>query len=750
MNIRGKGRRTLSVVATGILLAACSNNGSNTGSGETRKEVNPPIATLNPGLVADLGPYKTYGRQKLEELIARKEVLAKDSPALKTYLKKLPTRVQRAEALADNTKPVAGLTDPQKDKGSLILAFPVKLLGEQNLFGGVAIKVGDKTDENLGMLKLMELTPLHVRPVVSALDTDNPQLSLIGCASNCSERSKAENQLNIPVVGVDTENGTLLVDLSALGQKLNLISITDPEGTETELKPKSSYTTVLDYSAATLVFDVESDMIPVASDPSDPGAPVTKFTFRWYLKPASGFDPAFEVRDPVAAVGFFKTERAAKTRITRWGVTGTEEDTVHYFIKNVPEAHKAAFAAALEDWNTKLMPTFGRKVVSYEFLDANDPRTEYVNAGDVRFSVIEWDLNNKAPYGGFGPSIANQHTGEIFAANTLIQGPSVIDIYTKWFKVSGVVQALRAEGKNAEAAQVLAQFTKESANVNKIGKATVKMGDLSMKIGSTLPPLRDPMLQRGDFDLVPENETFESYMSGYFTEMVAHEVGHNLGLRHNFRGNLADDGSRKVGTTSRSVMEYLPRRFRYLDRISAYDQMAMAYGYVGTTPDHADWFCTDENVVNPMNVTKASPECSRDDATNDPFSYFSMRMGEAVGYLINRGSPDAPTWNVMDMQREVGQSMMGLAFYGAAAGNGSLVTNFAKEGRPTEAVAVRAYALAELKSHLCDPTLADELAKKSSDEARFAVQQNMETLRGAVARTLSYFGLYSPDELACE
>jgi len=743
---RGTLTKSLAILM-GLAIAGCSQGNQ---GGESKVQVNPPIATGgNPQIEVDVGPYKTYGRQKLKDLTTSGAIFERGSAELKEYLKKLPARNLRAEKLADNGRSAPLLPDPERDKGSLILAFPAKLLGEQFLFGGVATRVSDKNDESLGMLKLLELAPLHVRPMVTGIDTDSPQLSLMGCVERCTERSRAENQLNIPVIGLDPVAGNLLVDLSALGQKLNLISIFDPEGQETKLKPRTSYTSLLDYSAATLVFDVQSDMVPVESDIKDPSAPVTQFTFRWYLKPASGFNPAFEQRDPVKEVGFFTTDRAAKPRIARWALTGTEQDTIHYFIKNVPEAYQEAFRAALDSWNRNATEALGRALFSYEFVDANDPKQQYVQAGDVRFNVIEWDLNNKAPYGGFGPSIANQYTGEIFSANTLIQGPTIIRLYSAWFKVSQEVRMLQANGEMAKAGAVLAEFQKEASRSNRIGKAKVMFGRHELKIGAILPPLRDPLMQRGDFDLTPEGETFESYMKGYFTEMVSHEVGHNLGLRHNFRGNLGDDGSRKEGSTSRSVMEYLGRNYRYINRISAYDVMAMKYGYAGVQPTQSSWYCTDEDVVTPMNIVFASPECSRDDATSDPFGFFDARLSQAVNYLINRGSTQAPTWSVGDMQREVGQAIMGLTYYGATGDRIQSWTNFAKEGRPTDPAQVRDYVLTVLKSHLCDPSFAEEIAKKETPDAQSKTAQNIATLQNAARQTLGFYGLYSPEELAC-
>ncbi len=745
----------LALLAIAGLTVGCSKN---SGDGTTSKEVAPPaVRAGDPNVQVKVGPYMGVGAKKVADQIRNGEAFAAGSAQFRKLKNILSKSLQRSEVLddhSDHQSDSQGSALPQgqntqADQTNLILAFPIKLLGEQFLFGGVATKVSNKTDENLGQLKLLELSPLHVRPILTGVDTPTPQLTLMGCIEGCSERSVAEAQLNIPVVGVDTANSYLLVNLSAIGQELNLISIFDPEGQETELKPRASYTSMLDYSAATLVFDVDGDMIPVDADPADPTAPVTKFTFRWFLKPSSGFDPAFEVRDPVSTVGFFTTERSAKTRITRWNVTGNVEDTVHYFIKNVPDAYKGPFKDALDQWNEKMRPVFGRDFISYEFVDVGDPRHEYIQAGDIRYSVIEWDIDNKAPYGGFGPSIAHQFSGEIFSANVLIQGPTILNLYRDWFKVVGQAEALRAQGLTQAADALILKFRRESEAKSKVGKAKVRMGRHNLKIGSLLPPLQDALIQRNDFDQLPENENFDSYMKGYFTEMVEHEVGHNLGLRHNFHGNLGDDNSNLVGTTSRSVMEYLPRRYRYNDRISAYDVMAMSYGYSGVTPDHGDWFCTDENVSTPNNMSVASAECSRDDATSDPFSYFDNRMAQAVNYLINRGSPQAPVWQVGDMPREIGQSVLGLALYAGGADNSGAWTNFSREGRPTTPDEIREFVLTTIKSHLCDPSLESEINAKESDEGKLLTRANVNMLRTSVAQALSSYGIFTRQQVAC-
>jgi hypothetical protein len=276
---------------------------------------------------------------------------------------------------------------------SLILGLPVGLIGEQSIFGGVITKVTDKTNESLGTLKLTDLTPIHVRPMIAA-DEDNLYLALVGCVSECSEESEQNALIYIPIVKVSDDSKVVYVDLTTLGKGLDLIKMLDPSGGYTKLRSVGSSTTTVDYSLSTLVFDIVSKMVPVETKDEDVAtAPKTEFTVRWYLKLNSAFNPAFTARNATEGVGYFKTERSKESKITRFSTTDFGK-SVKYYIKNVPEQYKPVFAKAFDNWNEEFTKIIGRDLLSYEFVDATDPRAKELVAGDIRYNIMEWDLDN--------------------------------------------------------------------------------------------------------------------------------------------------------------------------------------------------------------------------------------------------------------------------------------------------------------------------------------------------------------------
>lgn len=742
-----------SVIALSAISSSCVDLGQALHMTKEKKNSNRVTNTKDANqIVSDNGiQLQVLSETQLKQAALNKSILSITNPETLKILSDLP-QGQAAEKINKEKKELIAQEE------SLLVGFPIGLVGEQNVFGGVITKVTDKGNESLGTLKLTDLSPIHVRSVISRMEDGKPALTLVGCFSNCSEDSDVGGLINFPIVGLNQEDGMLILDLSAIGKELDLITMLDPSGEYTKLKAVSADATTVEFDMKTLIFDVKTRMIPVTADPNDTSIATTDFTVRWYMKLGSGFNPAFKSREATNGVGFFKTERSANSKITRFSTTtnGISATPVKYFIKNVPQEFKKTFANAMDSWNKEFKEIIGKELLSYEFIDANDPRADLLVPGDVRFNIIEWDLVNKASYGGLGPSIANQYTGETMSANVLIQGPTIVKLYTEWFGVSQKAQDLIAEGKTQEANQLIKNFevsvSKElESRSNKTFK--LKLGkNLEMNIHAQRTDLEDP-IKKGHFELVPEGMTYEKYMEGYMLEILAHEMGHNLGLRHNFKGNLgAIDGSKEAGSVSRSVMEYLGRPYRHLNTIGSYDRMAIAYGYRGEAPKHLNWFCTDEDQGSDLKTLAIkSPECTKSDATSDPFSFWEKRIDRVLDLVLERNSASAPVWKTEEVKSQLEEAITGLSAYALSAEltSGTWTNFFGKNNRPESASEVRGYVLERLKRKVCNPELKDIINSKESSEAQKLAQENLDELKKLVVSKTASLDLYTAQDLGC-
>ncbi len=742
----------ISVLALAVLVTACidvkigitptnsrnKSNYVNNKTGAVNQHIGDEKVKLHVLSQNELGLMKLDG--KIQDI---------NSINAKMLLKSVPHSSEAPKTSSENKLNSLKMSDE-----SLVLGFPKGLVGEQNIFGAVITKVTDKTSDTLGGLKLTDLSPLHVRTLIAA-DGDDLYLSLVGCASECDETSEQQSLIAIPIVNVSENMDTIYLDLSALGGSLDLIKMLDPQGNYTKLVSVSSAATTMDYSVSTLVFDIVSTMVPKGTT-DIANAPKTEFTVRWYLKLNSASNPAFISREATEGVGFFKTERSTISKITRFSTTDFGR-SVKYYIKNVPEQFKPVFAKAFDNWNIEFTKIIGRDLLSYEFIDATDARSEQIIAGDIRYNVMEWDLNNIAPYGGLGPSIANQFTGETLSANVLIQGPTIISLYTKWFALSQTASNLIAQGRTAEANKIVASFNKEAsaeiANRSKV-KFAVTLGGLNMNVHAQKVELEDPMI-KNHFEIVPAGVTFENYMTGYFTEMLEHELGHNLGLRHNFKGNLGAYETGEKGSVSRSIMEYLGRPYRHISAIGLYDKMAISYGYRGVAPKNLNWFCTDEDQgTDKISFAVKSPECTKSDATSDPFSFWEGRLNRVIDLIIDTKSASAPVWTTAEVNSQIDEAVTGLTAYAASAEKtASTWTNFFGKGeRPDkdDAAGIKEFVLGAIKKKICNPKLAELISAKESAEAIKTAQDNLNALKKAVEKKTLEVAVYSAEQLKCE
>lgn len=93
-----------------------------------------------------------------------------------------------------------------------------------------------------------------------------------------------------------------------------------------------------------------------------------------------------------------------------------------------------------------------------------------------------------------------------------------------------------------------------------------------------------------------------------FTHLVLHEIGHTLGLRHNFKGSFS--------LPATSVMEYVDIYEQpYRDTPGPYDEAAVRYLYGLSSALPSQPFCTDPD-------TSVDPSCNRYDTTANPLELF--------------------------------------------------------------------------------------------------------------------------------
>lgn len=160
----------------------------------------------------------------------------------------------------------------------------------------------------------------------------------------------------------------------------------------------------------------------------------------------------------------------------------------------------------------------------------------------------------------------------------------------------------------------------------------------------------------------------EWFVGPLLADLVAHEVGHTLGLRHNFKASslhtLAEINSDDVKgkkTFSASVMDYTPVNYRYdagnvqgdyaMIDIGPYDFWAIEYGYTFEEKDldkilkrctePALQYATDEDTTGP------DPLARRYDFSKDPLDFATEQMKLVKLYrerLLEKFVKDGDSW----------------------------------------------------------------------------------------------------------
>jgi len=316
------------------------------------------------------------------------------------------------------------------------------------------------------------------------------------------------------------------------------------------------------YSISTLP---ETDYVPRAADDRvgyfmtmhmdysqlDSYSPYVRYINRWHLKKKN---PDARISEPV-------------------------EPIVYWVENTVPREYRDAVAEGIEFWNQSYEKIgFRNAIIAKQMPDTAD-----WDPADVRYNTVRWMV---MPGGGYaaGPSHANPFTGQIYDADIRVSADFLrymfnnMEYFIKPVSFDGAVaqdenplqEMNEASGDHGYACNYAAESAKEAAFG--LAYALANTGDLADKDAIT-----------------------KEYVHAYLVQLVAHEVGHTLGFRHNYKAStiytldqIQDPEFTRKHSTGGTVMDYTPPNLAgdaakqgefYASVPGPYDDWVIEYGY---------------------------------------------------------------------------------------------------------------------------------------------------------------------------
>ncbi|KQC11639.1 MAG: hypothetical protein APR54_10630 [Candidatus Cloacimonas sp. SDB] len=430
-------------------------------------------------------------------------------------------------------------------------------------------------------------------------------------------------------------------------------------------------------------------------------------------------------------------------------VSKVKEPIVFWLENTIPVKYRKAVKEGILAWN-EAFEKAGLKdaIVVKEMPDDAD-----WDPADSRYNTIRWIIQPGSGY-AVGPSHVNPYTGQIYDADVRISVDFLRYYYrefTEIIETGSWIDALNSavwKDKNIS-----------YQNYREIVTQSQWMGQ-QLGLGSSV------MQVRGLFSSGKISE--KEFVEQGIKDLVMHEVGHTLGLRHNFKAStvftleqLQDENFTKKHGIISSIMDYTPINLAPLNgeqgsffqgKPGYWDLWVIAYGYTPFTEAEEEEklaeiasrctepllaFGTDGDAFG-MSTRGVDPSCNIFDLSNDPINFYTERIKIAQ-----------EIWdNLLDNFEEEGESYQkllqvfsqGLGEYSIAAHNvskfvGGLYTYRDHigdpEGRPPFVI-VPAYEQRRALQLLTEKILAPDAFNFSPDLLNKLVYEKMGTFTGGI------------------